>query len=106
MVKGGMTPSKTNSHFISRSRTLLPGEVKAQGESRHRILVLTGWLQGQQRLFLHNEPRGEDKGQHVQVVPQEVSSQHRKVFTVTTTILWNNLRSDMAESPLPEVFKM
>lgn len=30
----------------------------------------------------------------------------RRVFTVTTTILWNNLPSDVVQSPLPEVFRV
>jgi len=70
---------KTNSHFISRSRSLLPGDVKVQEEPHHNIAVLKVWLQGGRWLSLHKEPHGEDKGQWVRVVP-EVSFQHKKEF--------------------------
>ncbi|KAK4826624.1 hypothetical protein QYF61_010552 [Mycteria americana] len=52
--------------------SLLPGEEKTWGGPHHSSPVLKGW-----RLSLHKEPRGEDKGQRVQVAPGEVSSQLR-----------------------------
>jgi len=65
---------------------------KAWGEPHRSIPVLKGQLQRGQRLCLHKEPHGEDKGRQVQVSLGEVSSRHKKrlFFTVRTIIHWKN----------------
>lgn len=53
-----------------------------------------------EKLFLHREPHGENKGQQVQVALGEVSSQCKyEFFTMRTTVHWNTLPREMEESP-------
>jgi len=49
---------------------------RLRGGLCHNIPVLTGQLQRAQRLSLHRELHGEDKGQQIQVALGEISSQH------------------------------
>jgi len=47
---------------------------KTQREPYYSIPVVKGWVKRGQRLSLHKEPQGEDKGQQVQVALGEISS--------------------------------
>lgn len=58
-------------------RFLLSGEDKAQGGPLLRFQYLKGQLKRGQRLSLHNEPQGEDKGKWVKVATGEVSPKHK-----------------------------
>jgi len=53
------------------------------------------------------DPHGEDKGQQVQIISGEVSFQCRIFFffTLRTIIHWNNLPTDMVDSPSLEAFR-
>jgi len=57
--------------MIKRLENLLE---ESQGRPHHSIPALKGQLQRGQRLSLHKEPHGEDKGQRVPVALREVSS--------------------------------
>jgi len=49
-----------------------------KGVPHHSTPVFKGWLQKRQRISLHGESHGEEKGQQVQAVTAEVSLQHSK----------------------------
>jgi len=75
-------------------RSLLPAEEKAQADAHHSIPVLKGWIQRGQRLALHKEPHGEDKGQWVKVAVNK----RKSFFSVRTISHWKNLLKDVLES--------
>lgn len=68
-----------------------PEKRRFREELHHRISVFKAWLQRGQRLSLLNEPHGEEKGQGIPVIPEEVFHIRNKPFTMSTINHRNNL---------------
>lgn len=79
---------------------------KIQGGPHHSFPALKGLLQRRWSLMPLMEAHGKHKGQKVQVVRGEASSQYKKYFFFSVNHHWNNLLRDVVESPLWKVFKM